>query len=107
MSVQVIVRDGREEYAVVPWDEYQALLKDAGRTAMSMPAVATAPVAPPFSALSALREAQGLSRQALARAVGISPAYLGMIEGGERAPDTAIRRALARALGTPGWEDEA
>jgi hypothetical protein len=26
MSVQVIMRDGKPEYAVLPWEEYQALL---------------------------------------------------------------------------------
>ena len=55
-------------------------------------------------ALAGLREKQGLGQQELARAVGISPAYLAMIEAGERQPDDAIRRALARVLQVPGWE---
>jgi len=30
MNVQVIVRDGSPEYAVLPWEEYQALLNAVG-----------------------------------------------------------------------------
>jgi transcriptional regulator with XRE-family HTH domain len=54
-----------------------------------------------------LRDAKGLTMEVLARAVGISPAYLALIEAGEREPDTAIRRALARALEITGWEGDA
>ncbi len=32
MSVQVILREGQPEYAVLPWDEYQALLSAAGQS---------------------------------------------------------------------------
>jgi len=42
----------------------------------------------------------------LARTVGISPSYLGLIESGERQPDAAIRRSLAWELGVAGWRDE-
>lgn len=104
MNVQVIERDGEPEYAVVPWADYQALLQAAGQsavTAASQPAV-DAPKA--LTELSALREAKGLSRDELARAVGISPHYLGMIESGERQPDAAILRALAWVLGISGWQ---
>ena len=31
MGIQVISRDGQPEYAVVPWEQYQALLKAAGQ----------------------------------------------------------------------------
>ena len=31
MNVQVIARDGKPEYAVLPWEQYMQLLKDAGR----------------------------------------------------------------------------
>lgn len=103
MSVQVITRDGEAEYAVLPWAEYQALLQAAGRAA---PAARQEPVASgaPLSQLVALREAQGLSQADLARAVGISPHYLGLFESGERQPDGAILRALGRVLGVSAWE---
>ncbi|WP_339512959.1 helix-turn-helix domain-containing protein [Pseudomonas sp. RL_15y_Pfl2_60] len=102
MSVQVISRDGEPEYAVIPWAHYQALLQAAG----SLQVVAE-PVSNDVSALSqlsSLREAKGMDIDTLARAVGISPHYLKMIESGEREPDAAIQRALAWNLGIEGWE---
>jgi len=109
MNVQVIMRDGSPEYAVLPWDEYQALLNAVGAKSavVTDAALSGAQSRPSLVELSALREAKGLSQEALARAVGISPAYLGLIEAGEREPDAAIRRALARALDIAGWEGDA
>lgn len=107
MSIQVIMRDGLPEYAVLPWDEYQALLAKAGATS----AVTSAPdqtraSCSRFTDLTAMREARGMSQAVLAQAVGISPAYLALIESGERDPGEPIRRALARALEISGWEQE-
>ncbi|MGE8358737.1 helix-turn-helix domain-containing protein [Pseudomonas sp.] len=101
MNVQVIKRDGEPEYAVLSWADYQALLAAAGTPQVTEPAVAAAP---PLSRLVSLREAKGMSVEDLARAVGISPHYLGMIERGEREPDAAIQRSLAWNLGVEGWE---
>ncbi|HBX54169.1 helix-turn-helix domain-containing protein [Pseudomonas sp. UBA2684] len=101
MNVQVIKRDGDAEYAVLPWADYQALLLAAGQAA---PTAEPTTAMPALSQLTRLREAKGLSLDALARTVGISPHYLGMIESGERQPDDAIRRALAWHLDVAGWE---
>lgn len=108
MDVQVIMRDGEAEYAILPWPEYQALLQAAGRSAVAQVAAVPAPTTamPKLTELSALREGKELSLEELARAVGISPHYLAMIESGERQPDAAIRRALAWTLGISGWESE-
>ncbi|MBF7729784.1 helix-turn-helix domain-containing protein [Pseudomonas sp. N040] len=106
MNVQVIMREGQPEYAVLPWAEYQALLQAAtGRAGV----VEGAPRESPgelarLAQLTALRESRSMSREDLARAVGISPHYLALFESGERRPDGAIARALARALGVAGWE---
>ncbi|WP_296230505.1 helix-turn-helix domain-containing protein [uncultured Pseudomonas sp.] len=104
MSVQIIARDGEPEYAVLPWADYQALLQAAGRQEVAA-AVAPSPSAnrAPLAQLQTLREAKGLSAEALARSVGISPHYLAMIESGERKPDAAILRSLAWELGLEGW----
>ncbi|KJH82593.1 helix-turn-helix transcriptional regulator [Pseudomonas sp. KSR10] len=108
MSVQVIMRDGVPEYAVLPWDEYQALLLSTRNQNMTVAAEAGAAVAlPRFSELSSLREAKGVNQEALARSAGISPAYLALIESGDRDPGEAIRRALARAMEIEGWQPEA
>lgn len=104
MNVQVIERDGEPEYAVLPWAEYQALRQAAGKSVAAPATAPTADAPKPLSQLTALREGKGLSRDELARAVGISPHYLGMIESGERQPDAAIQRALAWVLGISGWE---
>lgn len=103
MSVQVIMRDGEAEYAVLPWAEYQALLAAAGRGSVA-PAL-EAPVADlRLDQIANLREAKALSQADLARAVGISPHYLNLIETGEREPDGAILRSLARVLEVGDWE---
>jgi DNA-binding XRE family transcriptional regulator len=122
MDIQVISRDGEPEYAVLPWAQYQALLRAAGvaQPQGSLPTVSTLPepmaaqnpgsdVAnlPTFDQLGALREAKGLEVAQLARAVGISPSYLDLIENGTREPDAAIRRSLAWELGVAGWRGEA
>lgn len=102
MSVQVIMREGEPEYAVLPWAEYQALQQAAGQ----LPSAASVTAVSRLSQLSALREAKGMSQADLARAVGISPHYLNLIETGEREPDGAIRRSLAFTLGIEGWEQD-
>lgn len=107
MSVQVIMRDGAPEYAVLPWDEYQALLNARGQREPAPAAAGKAVVLPSFGELSAMRQAKGISQEALARSVGISPVYMALIESGERDPGDAIRRALARAMEIEGWEPEA
>ena len=107
MNVQVIERDGQPEYAVLSWADYQGLLQAAGHVAP--PAITAAAVVdgrPALSELKRLREAKGLAPEQLARTVGISPHYLGMIESGEREPDAAIRRSLAWHQGLPGWEGD-
>ena len=111
MDIQVIRRDGEPEYAVVPWEQYQSLLAAAGmplsgaESAMAAPAAVAVPALPAFDSLRALREGKALALESLARAVGISPSYLALIESGEREPDAAIRRSLAWELGVPGWEE--
>ncbi|MEN5038263.1 MULTISPECIES: helix-turn-helix domain-containing protein [unclassified Pseudomonas] len=110
MGIQVISRDGQPEYAVVPWEQYQALLKAAGQApaeavaSEASSATASAPL-PAFSEVAQIRQAKGIAPEQLARNVGVSPAYLAMIESGERQPDAAIRRALAWHLGVAGWSE--
>jgi DNA-binding XRE family transcriptional regulator len=112
MDLQVISRDGEPEYAVLPWAQYQALLKAAGIAQAPTPQPAKPSVAaasdelPGLDQLSALRVAKGLEVAQLARTVGISPSYLDLIESGERVPDAAISRSLAWELGVSGWRGE-
>jgi DNA-binding transcriptional regulator YiaG len=106
MNVQVINRDGEPEYAVLPWAQYQALLKAAGinpQGSVESSAVKPALLSAPLSEMRALREGLNLSLDVLARTVGISPHYLEQIENGEREAGEPILRPLARALGIAGW----
>ena len=110
MDIQIISRDGEPEYAVLPWAQYQALLTAAGLQQPAPPSAQIPPIATeqdlrPLEQLRSLREAKGLAIETLARTVGISPSYLGLIESGERQPDAAIRRSLAWELGISGWRD--
>lgn len=114
MEIQVISRDDKPEYAVIPWEQYQALLVAAGQAPASSlakaeqtlaePAAAPASL-PAISELARLREAKGLAPEALARSVGISLAYLAMIEAGEREAGAPILRSLAWHLGIAGWSE--
>ncbi|MGE8069532.1 helix-turn-helix domain-containing protein [Pseudomonas sp. NPDC089569] len=112
MDIQIITREGEPEYAVLPWAQYQALLKAAGinevpsQLAPTPLATTQDPTLPGLDQLRSLREGKGIAIEALARTVGISPSYLAMIESGERQPDAAIRRSLAWELTVPGWRDE-
>ncbi|WP_248919093.1 helix-turn-helix domain-containing protein [Pseudomonas entomophila] len=112
MGIQVISRDGQPEYAVVPWEQYQALLVAAGQAPASTSSATDNSESTPQNAslssldqLASLRQAKGLAPEQLARTVGISPAYLAMIEAGERRPDAAILRSLAWHLGVAGWSE--
>nr|WP_314480711.1 helix-turn-helix transcriptional regulator [uncultured Pseudomonas sp.] len=111
MDIQVISRDGHPEYAVVAWEDYQALLRAAGQapanTSTQVPVEETSEHGPlpAFAEVGAIRREKGIAAEHLARNVGVSPAYLAMIESGERVPDAAIRRALAWHLGVPGWSE--
>ncbi|HHX34250.1 MAG TPA: helix-turn-helix transcriptional regulator [Gammaproteobacteria bacterium] len=103
MNVQVIARDGKPEYAVLPWEQYLQLLKDAGRDKTG--ADQEQPLAS-LRELKSLREQASLTLENVAREAGISPHYLQMIESGEREVSDVLKRTLARALNVPGWQDE-
>lgn len=105
MNVQIINREGEPEYAVLPWAQYQALLKAAGLSTKGAPPSAAAAPAQraELSQMRALREGLNLSLEELARSVGISPHYLEQIENGQREAGEPILRPLARALGISGW----
>lgn len=107
MSVQVIMKDGRPEWAVIPYAEYEALLARAGQAAKteasSDPADSAVPAAKAGHHFSipryaALKAEKGKATAAIAKDAGISPAYCAQIEQGEREPSPAIIRGLAQAL---------
>jgi transcriptional regulator with XRE-family HTH domain len=55
--------------------------------------------------IKALRQAKGLSQRALAARVGVTAAYITMLEGGKKTnPSLPTLRKLAKALSVPVTE---
>lgn len=106
MDIQIIYREGEPEYAVLPWADYQRLLSAArqGGLADQRASEPEPVVAVPLSRLSELREQHKLTLEALAREAGISPAYLQMIEAGERQPSAVLLRAFGRIFDVQQWD---
>lgn len=116
MNVQTIDRDGKPEYVVLPWADYQALLEaaedaidgallDAFRKKLASGEDETVPAAVLDALLAGIhpvkvwREYRGLTQDTLAAQAGISKAYLCQIETGKRGGAIKTLRALATALG--------
>lgn len=119
---------GQPAWAVLPYDEYQALLNAAGHSEAlaeeeGVAAAASASAEVPANATAQLLaslvensqansddgvfdaekfkakvQASPLSLEDLARSAGISPSYVAMIERGEREPSGPVVHSLARAL---------
>ena len=116
MNIQTINRDGKPEYVVLPWADYQALLEaaedaidsaflDAFRNKLASGEDETVPAAVLDALLAGAnpvkvwREYRGLTQDALAAQAGISKAYLCQIETGKREGAIKTLRAIATALG--------
>ncbi|NBP62962.1 MAG: XRE family transcriptional regulator [Betaproteobacteria bacterium] len=116
MKVQTINRDGKPEYVVLPWAEYQALLEaaedaidgallDAFRQKLAtgqeetIPATIVDMLLAGANPIKVWREYRGLTQDALANQAGISKAYLCQIETGKREGAIKTLRAIATALG--------
>ena len=116
MKVQTINRDGKPEYVVLPWAEYQALLEaaedaidgallDAFRQKLAtgqeetIPATIVDMLLAGANPIKVWREYRGLTQDALANRAGISKAYLCQIETGKREGAIKTLRAIATALG--------
>lgn len=114
-TVQVIEKDGRPEWAVVPYETYIRLLEeaemlqdirdfDAAKAAIDrgeeelIPSEVTYALLEGQNPIKVWREHRGLTQQQLAAAAGISTPYLSQLETGKRAGTTEVLTALARAL---------
>ena len=115
MKAQILEADGKPAFAVLPYDEYLALLEaledasDAEELARFATGLAagtewTVPVAvydrllagePP---LRVWRELRGLTAASLAAAVCVTPAHVFKLEAGRGEPSVSLLRRLARAL---------
>lgn len=116
MNTQIIEREGRPEYAVVPYDEYRELLRKAeeldevtafdhatrelveGRDEL-VPAEVVDRLLAGTNPVKVWREHRRLTQAALAELAGVSQSYVAMIERGDRTGRIEALRRIADVLG--------
>jgi transcriptional regulator with XRE-family HTH domain len=103
-----ILRDARgaAQHAILPWDQFQALMQAAKSNEAAapirestLPAQVRRAVTEGMHPVRAWRDHRDLNQAQLAALVGISRAYLAQIEGGERTGTLDVTARIARALG--------
>ena len=115
MNVQIIEREGKPEWAVIPYGTYLRLTEDAemlqdirdydeARKAIEdgeelIPSEVTYAILDGENPIRIWREHRGFTQQRLAETAGISTPYLSQIESGKRKGTTDVLAALAKALG--------
>lgn len=114
-NIQLIERDGKPEWAILPYEEYLELLEqaemledirdfDAAKAALEngedelIPAEVVYAILDGENPIKVWREYRGLTQQQLADLAGISKPYLSQIETGKRTGTTDILSAIAKAL---------
>ena len=114
-KVQLILKEGQPEYAILPYDLYTQLVDDAEmmqdirdfdeiKARIESGEEELIPAHVPYAIIDGenpvkvWREYRGLTQQQLAAEAGISAAYLSQIETGKRVGKTAVLQAIARAL---------
>ena len=115
MSIQVIERNGKPEWAVLPYAEYMKLVEqaemledtrdyDTAKAAIErgdeelVPAEVVYAILDGQSPIKVWREYRRLRQHQLAKAAGISVPYLSQLESGKRKGSAAILTALSKAL---------
>jgi len=115
MNVQIIEREGKPEWAVIPYAAYLRMAEDAemlrdirdydeAKKAIAdgeelVPSEMTYAILDGENPIKVWRAYRGLTQQQLAETAGISTPYLSQIESGRRKGTTAVLTAIARALG--------
>ena len=114
MKVQIINKDGKPEWAVLPYETYQRMIEDSemlqdirdydeAKKAIEdgeelIPSEVAYAILDGKNPIRVWREYRGLTRQQLAGAAGISVPYISQIESGKRKGSTEVLSAIARAL---------
>jgi DNA-binding XRE family transcriptional regulator len=115
MTVQIIEKNGKPEWAVIPFSEYlklQEALEDAEDrediethfkamregNEMTVPGEVTFAILDGTSPIRAWREYKHIKMKELAENIGISAAYLSQIENGKRNPTVDTLKAIAGEL---------
>jgi DNA-binding Xre family transcriptional regulator len=115
MNVQIIEKNGKPEWAIIPFQDYKKLqeaLEDAedikeieenlkaikeGKE-ITVPGEVTFAILDGISPIRAWREHRQIKMNELSKRVGISPAYLSQIENGKRNPTIDTLKAIAKEL---------
>ena len=115
MKAQIIEKNGKPEWAVIPYSEYQRLyeaLEDAEdirdieehlsvikqESEITVPGEVTFAILEGIHPVRAWREYKKIKIKDLAAQVGISPAYLSQIETGKRNPTIDTLKGIAGKL---------
>ena len=114
-DIQIIERDGKPEWAVLPYEEYLQLLDQSElledirdfdtinaaidrREEELIPAEVVYAILDGENPIKVWREYRELTQQQLAETAGISKPYLSQIETGKRIGTAEILSAIAKAL---------
>jgi DNA-binding XRE family transcriptional regulator len=115
MSVQIIERNGKPEWAVISYEAYLHLVEqaealqdlrdyDSVKEALNrgeeelIPEEVVNALLDGKNPIKVWREYRGLSQSQLATAAGISVAYLSQLETGKRKGSTGVLSAIAKVL---------
>ena len=115
MKPQIISKNGKPEYAVIPYSEYRRLVEDAemladvrdfdtARNAISageeemIPAVVVDRLLDGDNPVRVWREYRALSAADLAKACGVTAAAISQIESGKRKSSVILLKKIARNL---------
>ena len=99
-NIQVIRRDGKPEYAVVPYSEYLRLVEKSDDNSALIPqGVVELVIEKEFNLLKAWRKYLGLTQKVVAKRAGITQSALSQMERIETNHRTATLEKLANALG--------
>ena len=114
-TIQIIERNGKPEWAVLPYEEYLKLVEQAelledirdfdemnaaikrGEEEL-IPAEVVNAILDGKSPIKVWREYRGLTQQQLADRIGISKPYLSQLETGKRTGTAEVLSAIAEAL---------
>ena len=114
-EIQIIERDGKPEWAILPYEEYLKLIEQAelledihafdqisaaierGEEEL-IPAEVVNAIIDGKNPIKVWREYRSLTQQELANIVGISKPYLSQLETGKRTGTTEVLSAIAKAL---------
>jgi DNA-binding XRE family transcriptional regulator len=111
MSVQVIEKEGKPEFAVLPFQEYETLLErledleDArdlqeyrANPDESLPAAFAGRLLEGENPIKLWREYRGMTQRGLAERVKVTVAHISQIESGKRECSVKLLRSLSKAL---------